>query len=47
MATRRLEVERGISEDYYVDQYILEKFKNPEDQPKSNEIDVWYHKGYL
>ena len=39
---RNKEVERGISEDYYVDEYILNKFNNLADKPKSNEIDLWY-----
>ncbi len=44
---RNKEVERGISEDYYVDEHILEKFKNPADMPISSEIDVWYKNEYL
>ena len=44
---RNKEVERGISEDYYVDEYILDKFKNPTDIPTTNEIDVWYKNEYL
>jgi len=43
---RNSEVESGISEDYYVDESILDKFKNPADKPKSNEIDVWYKNEY-
>ncbi|BCN30994.1 AAA family ATPase [Anaeromicropila herbilytica] len=44
---RNREVERGTSEDYYVDEYILDKFSNPADKPKSSEIDVWYKNDYL
>lgn len=44
---RNREVERGISEDYYVDEYILDKYKNPADKPNTDEIDVWYKNEYL
>jgi predicted kinase len=43
---RNREVESGTSEDYYVDEYILDKFSDLEDEPKSNEIDVWYKNEY-
>jgi len=39
---RNSEVKRRISEDYYVYESILGKFKKPIDKPKSNEIGVWY-----
>ena len=44
---RNREVEKGISEDYYVDDNILNKFINLEDKPKFDEIDVWYNNEYL
>lgn len=39
---RNSEVDRGISEDYYVDEFILDKFKDPVDKPRPSEIDIWY-----
>ncbi len=39
---RNREVENGISEDYYVDENILNKFNDLADKPKFDEIDVWY-----
>lgn len=44
---RNREVENGISDDYYVEENILNKFINLADKPKSNEIDVWYKIEYL
>ena len=44
---RNSDVERGVSEDYYVDECILDKFKNLGDKPKSSEIDVWYKNEYF
>jgi predicted kinase len=44
---RNSEVESELSEDYYVDEYILDKFRNPVDKPKKSEIDVWYKNEYL
>lgn len=44
---RNIEVQSGISNDYQVDEYILEKFRNPADKPNPNEIDIWYKNEYL
>ena len=30
------------SADYFVDENILKKFANPDDEPDKNEMDVWY-----
>lgn len=39
---RNREVENDLSDDYYVSEYILDKFRNPLDMPQPDEMDVWF-----
>ena len=39
---RNEEVENGQSEDYFVDDFIIDKFSNPDDVPRRSEMTIWY-----